>query len=182
VINLAMLLDEIRGNHHYATEEDVRKAFGDYHNLLRWLSSFLLGDEKLADACIVDACTIAETQAPEFHEWLVHWAARATVRLSLQTQYVDVAELAPKYENGDASHVNHPPLSPGQLISLIKNSDKIRPRLDALCRFVLVLRGIAKDTYEDIATQLGISRSAAELAYCVAFESLEVDSVASHCL
>ena len=77
---LAMLMEEIRGKHRCATIDDIRKAFGDYHNLLRWLAAFLMGKEELADLDMVDACTIAETQTPEFHEWLVHWAARATVR------------------------------------------------------------------------------------------------------
>ena len=67
-MRLATTLAEIGRKHRYATADDIRKVFGDYHNLLRWLSGFLVGDEKLADACIVDACAIAETQSPDFHE------------------------------------------------------------------------------------------------------------------
>ena len=75
-MKLATLLECIRGNHRYATADDIRKVFGDYHNALRWLAFFLTGDHRLADSCLVDACTIAQTQTPVFHEWLVHWAAR----------------------------------------------------------------------------------------------------------
>ena len=55
---------------------------------------------------------------------------------------------------------------------LINNAAEIHARLDVLCRFVLVLRGIAKDSCDEVATQLGISRSAIEQAYCVAFDTL----------
>ena len=38
------------------------------------------------------------------------------------------------------------------------------------------MRGIAKDSYDEVATQLGISPSAVERAYCVAFDTLELAS------
>ena len=82
-----------------------------------------------------------------------------------------LAELAPKYEIGEPAP-EHPPLSVKQFLWLINNAAEIHARLDVLCRFVLVLRGIAKDSYDEVATQLGISLSAAEQAYCVAFDSL----------
>jgi len=172
-MKLAMILEEIRGNHLCATADDIRKTFGDYHNLLRWLAVFLTGDEKLADACIVDACTIAEAQTPDFHEWLIHWAARATVGCVLHRQHASIVELATKYEQGEPEHPRHPALSPKCFLSLVKNFEDIHARLDVLCRFVLVLRGIAHDSYDKVAAQLGISRSAAEGAYCVAFDALE---------
>jgi DNA-directed RNA polymerase specialized sigma24 family protein len=56
---------------------------------------------------------------------------------------------------------------------LIKNSEDIHTRLDVLCRFVLVMHGIAKDSYGEVAAQLGISRIAVERAYCVAFDTLD---------
>ena len=152
------------------------RFFGDYHNLLRWLTAFLIGDEKLADACMVDACTIAETQTPDFHEWLVHWGTRATVGCALQRQQANIAELAPKYEKSEPGHLKHLALSPEYFLLLIKNSKDIHTRLDVLCRFVLVLRGIANDSYDKVAAQLGVGRSAVEAAYCVAFEALELAS------
>ncbi len=173
-MKLATILEEIRGNRRCATADDIRKIFGDYHNVLRWLAVFLIGDSKLADTCIVDACNIAQTQTPAFHEWLVQWAARATVGCALQMQYAQLAELIPKYETSEPAHLNHPPLSPEYFLSLINNSEEIHARLDVLCRFVLVLRGVADDSYDKVAAQLGISRSAVEGAYCVAFDTLEL--------
>lgn len=59
----------------------------------------------------------------------------------------------------------------------IKDSEEIRARLDPLRRFVLVLCGIAKKSYPEVAAQPGISRRAVEGAYCVAFDALESDSL-----
>ncbi len=175
-MKLATLLEEITGNRRCATPDDIRKVFGDYHNLLRWLTGFLIGDEKLAGGCIVDACTIAETQTPDFHEWLVYWGARATIGYALQIQQANIAELAPKYESSEPAHLKHPALSPEYFLLLIKNAENIHARLDVLCRFVLVLCGIANDSYDKVAAQLGVSRSAVEAAYCVAFDALELAS------
>lgn len=171
MLKLATILDEIMTKHRGATEDDIRNAFGDYHSVLRWLAVFLTGDHSPAQDCVVDACTIAESQTPDFHEWLIHWGARATVRCTLQREHTKIAELAPKYEIGEPAP-EQPPLSVKQFLWLINNAAEIHARLDVLCRFVLVLRGIAKDSYDEVATQLGISRSAVEQAYCVAFDSL----------
>jgi DNA-directed RNA polymerase specialized sigma24 family protein len=171
VLKLATILDEIRTKHRGATIEDIRNAFGDYNNVLRWLAAFLTGDDSLAQDCVVDACTIAESQTSDFHEWLVHGGARATVRCTLQREHIKIAELAPKYEIGEPAP-EHPPLPVKQFLWLINNAAEIHARLDVLCRSVLVLRGIAKDSYDEVATQLGISRSAVEQAYSVAFDAL----------
>ncbi len=170
---LATIFKEIRRKPRYATTDEIRRVFGDYHNVLRWLAGFLIGDERLADACIVDACTIAQAQTPIFHEWLVHWAARATVRCALHRQQLRITELAPEYEKSEPVGLEHPPLSAESFGLLIKNSEEIHSRLDVLCRFVLVLRGVAKDSLDRVATQLGISRRAAGRAYCLACETLD---------
>lgn len=175
-MNITTILEEIRGKQRGVSEDDIRKVFGDYHNMLRWVAVFLIGDEKPADACIIDACTIAETQTPLFHEWLVYWGARATVAHALQGQHAQMAELAYQYEKDEPVHLNHPPLSAEHFLLLVKNSKEIRDRLDVLCRFVLVLRGIAQISYDEVMTQLALSRNAIDRAYCVAFDSLELVS------
>lgn len=169
-------LKEFRGNHRCAKVDDIRQVFGDYHNVLRWLAGFLIGDDKVADACVVDACTIAQTRTPDFHEWLVHWAARATVGRALQGEHRRIVELAPEYETSESVHGERPPLSAEYLRLLIKNSEAIHARLDVLGRFVLVMRGIAKYSCIEVATQLGISPVAVERAYCVAFDMLDLAS------
>ena len=175
-MKLVAILDEMLRRHRYATADDIRKFFGDYHNTLHWLAFFLTGDEKLADACIVDACTVAQTQTLVFHEWLIHWAALATLRCALLRQHALVAELAPGYEKSEPVHHERPPLSPEYFRMLVENSEDIRARLDVLCRFVLIMHGIAKDSYEKVAAQLGISQMAVERAYCVAFDTRDLAS------
>ena len=173
-MKLRNILDEIRGIHRYATADDIRGVFGDYHNVLHWLALFLVGDVKMADACIVDACNIAPTRGPVFHEWLVHWAARATIRSALHTQHAQIAQLVPEYERTAPVHENLSPLSAECVRLLIQNSELIHARLDVLCRFVLVLHGIGKDSWGEVAVQLGISPTAAERAYRVAFDTLRL--------
>lgn len=173
-MKLATLLKRIWGNPGYATADDIRKIFGDYHNALHWLAFFLIGDDKLADSCVVDACTIAQTQTPVFHEWLVHWAARATLQCALRIQHARIAELATEYEKGEPVPVERPPLSAKYVRFLIRNSEETYARMDVLCRFVLIMRGIAKDSVGEVATQLGVSPRAVERAYCVALDTLEL--------
>ncbi len=164
-----------RRSHRYATVEDVRKIFADYHDALHWLAAFLIGD-KLAAACVIDACNIAERQGHEFHEWLAHWAARATFRCALQRQEADIVELGPTYERSEGVHEKRSPLSPEDLQLLVEESDVLRARLDVLCRYVLIMHGIAKESCEEVAAQLEVRPSAVERAYCIAYETLHLMS------
>jgi DNA-directed RNA polymerase specialized sigma24 family protein len=172
-MKLAAMLKQLWRAHRYATPDDIRNVFGDYHNALHWLAAFLLGDDKLADDCIVDACTVAQAQSPVFHEWLVHWAARATFRSALQVQYPSIAEIARDYEKDEPVRLEHPPLSPGHFELLVKDSEDIRHRLDVVCRFVLVMRGIAKDSSTEVGSHLGMSESGVERAYRVAYDAID---------
>lgn len=164
-----------RPSHRYATVEDVRKIFADYHDALHWLAGFLIGG-KLASACVIDACNIAERQGPVFHEWLAHWAARATLRCALRMQKADIVKLAPAYERFEGVDEKRSPLSSEDLQLLIEETDVLRAQLDVLCRFVLVMHGIAKESREEVAAQLGVSEKAVERAYCVAFDTLHLTS------
>jgi DNA-directed RNA polymerase specialized sigma24 family protein len=175
-MNLSAILDEIKGNDKRATADNIRGAFGDYHNLLRWLAAFLVGEQEINEECIVDACTIAEAQGPEFHEWLVHWAARATVNCLFEKQQDQLADLARQHANGPLRHSGHPPLSPDDLSSLIKHSEEMYTRLDLLSRFVLILHGLGNLSCDDVASKLRISVSAVERAYCAAYDTLRLIS------
>ena len=100
-MKLLAMLDEIRQRHRYVTHDNIRNLFGDYHNALHWLAVFLVGDPELADACVIDACTIATVDTPNFHEWLVHWTVRATFQSAFRNERMSIATLAYKYEAGD---------------------------------------------------------------------------------
>jgi len=165
------IFDHLAGRR-YATVEDVRKIFADYHDTLHWLAGFLIGEE-LAPACVVDACNIAERQSPVFHEWLAHWAARATLRCAFQREHEAIAALGHAYDVVEPVAAKRPPLSPEDLQILVEHSDVMEKRLDVLCRFVLIIHGIAKESSEDVAGQLGVSPMAVEHAYCVAYDTLQ---------
>jgi hypothetical protein len=171
-MKLASLVEDIFRKHRYATSDDVRDAFGDYHNVLHWLTNFLVGDNGAQGVYIVDAAGLSDTPTPDFHDWLVQWAARATVRNVLQSERKRIRELAKDHERKPALHRNHPPLAVEHFRALINHSEEIRSRVDLLCRFVLLIRGIAKESIDEVAAQLGISRTAVEHAYCVAFDIL----------
>src|SRR4051812_39361079 len=157
-MNWHEMLDYLAGRR-YATAKDVRKIFADYHDALHWLATFLIGEE-LARACIIDACPIAERQGALFHEWLAHWAARATLRAALQRQRNKIIELAAEYEQFEGVHANPRLLSPEDLHVLVEESDILAFQLDVLCRFVLIMYGIAKESLRDVAAQLEISTTA----------------------
>jgi hypothetical protein len=91
-------------------------------------------------------------------------------------QHARILELAPEYEKSEPVHGEHPPLSAEYFRLLIQQSEGIHARLDVLCRFVLVMRGIAKYSCVEVGTQLRISPDAVERAYCVAFDTLDLTS------
>ena len=167
------MLEEIKRRHGYTTPDDIRKTFGDYHNALNWLARFLLDDEKRAEACVIDVCTIATTASLGFHEWLVYWAFRATFRAAFQRERISIAELAAEYEKDGPLTEEHPPLLAEEFRQLVSNREQVQCRLDVLCRFVLVMRGIAKDSFDVMASELRVSRTAVQRAYCVALQGLE---------
>jgi hypothetical protein len=173
-VNVAQIWESFRVGHRNATLEEIRELFGDYQNVLNWLATFLLKDEDLANDSTVDACTIAESQTAAFHEWLIYWGARATVRVAMQKQYEAVATIGSRYDEGQIVEDGRDPLSVGQLRSLVQNSGEIAGRLDLFCRFVLVLRGIAQDSFVEVGRQLGVSVKAVVRAYSVAIA--EIDS------
>ena len=49
--------------------EYVGRVFSQHREELEWLANFLTGDEKIAEACIVDACAQAESENPSLEEW-----------------------------------------------------------------------------------------------------------------
>ena len=172
-MKLAAMLAEIRRSHRYVARDNIRNVFGDYHNALHWLALFLVGNHELAESCVIDACTIATIDTPNFHEWLVHWAVRATFRSALQNERKSVAEFAPKYERDEPLVEEQAPLLTEQFRQLVSHSELIHSRLDVLSRFVLVMRGIAKDSFDEIAAQLGVSRTAVAQAYRFAVDLID---------
>ena len=159
-----------------ASKNDVRKAFADHHEELKWLARFLTADSNLASACVVDACSIATTKSDVFEQWLEHWARRATIGCAVEMHIVRLRQLAEAYEQKSCPHSSHAWLGPEQREMVYAHSDSLASRLDVLCRAVLVMRGIERYSSTECALLFGIPRVAVEAAYCAALESLKIVS------
>jgi DNA-directed RNA polymerase specialized sigma24 family protein len=156
----------------HATASDVGRVFTDYRQELEWLALFLTGDEKLVEACLVDARTLATTENQVFEEWLEHWARRATINSAAGMQQSRIRQLAATYERRPCLHGEHGPL-PSESAELLKlRSPVLTSRLDVLCRFALVLRGIERYSTLESALMLGVGKVSLEAAYCAALESV----------
>lgn len=175
-MGVLIMFDKLRPRYRSASPDDVRRLFGDYRNVLTWLSMFLTRDKVLAEHSVVDACTIAEQQGELFHDWLIYWGARATVRIAYQQVHEEVTKLASEYALMAVQVEDQKPLSAEMLRVLVENSEVIASNLDVFCRFVLVLRGIAQDGFEDVARHLGSTVPATELAYSIGVASVEAFS------
>ena len=168
------VFDGMRRRSRWTAMENFRNAFRDYHDALHWLATLVVDDEKLASACIVDACLVAERQSQTFHEWLIHWAGIATVRCAIDKQHGRIVELTRSYAQcNEQANLERPPLSQNQWCVMIENSSLIRGRIDLLSRLVLVVRGIGRNSYSETAAELGTTADAAKHAYAVAFDALE---------
>ena len=154
--------------------EEIRATFTEHEQELEWLAEFLTGDEMMASACVIDACTLRESENGKSQEWLWPWPREATIRSALDVQRARIAQLASVYDRCDCVYGEHAALPLEMLEFLIRESDVIRVSLDTICRFVLVLCGIGNRRSREVALLLGISEHAVEAAYCVALQSIDV--------
>jgi DNA-directed RNA polymerase specialized sigma24 family protein len=152
----------------------IGSVFGDYRAELEWLANFLTGDEKLAAACVIDACTLAYLQNPDFEEWLRHCARLATMRSAFEIQRSRIAQLSTAYMRRPCIHGGHKALSEDSFDLVVEESNVLVSRLDVLCRCALVLCGIEKQPAREAAFFLGVDPASVENAYCVALHFLEV--------
>ena len=143
---------------------------------LEWLANFLTGDEKIAEACVVDACAKAESENPSLQEWSSTWASMSTIRSAAQIQQQRIAQLSSAYVQSGCIHGGHMTLSSDWCDVLLEESSVVCARLDILCRFALVICGLEKRSANEAALLLGVDPASVEGAYCAAIKSLEVIS------
>ena len=160
--------------------EVIRGRFAEHEQELRWLATFLTGDDELAEACLVDACATTQTSSALSPDWLPVSPAFSIIGSAMEIQRRRIAELAVVYERRFCLHAAHEGLPAECLEFIVIESDIIRARLDTLCRLVLVLCGVEKWSWVDAGRLLGISPFAVESAYCSAVESLEVIDCEAH--
>lgn len=161
-----------------ATVEEIRAAFTEHRQELTWLAEFLTGDEMVASACVIDARVLTERAERVFQEWLWTWPWGATIRSAIDVQQARIAQLASACDLRGCFHGQHGPLPPEMVEFVVREAELVRLRLDALCRFSLILCGVEQRSAHEAALLLGVSKRAVEGAYCAALESLEI----IHCL
>ena len=157
-----------------AGADEIRTAFTQHKKELTWVAEFLTGDEVMASACVVDACTRSESRDENSEEWFWICMRETTIRSALDLQRVRIDQLASIYERRDRIHCQHVSLSAGTAELLAIEFDTVQLRVDVLCRFVLILCGIEQRSITEAAQLLGITRCAVESAYSAALESLEI--------
>ena len=162
------------------TAEAIRGAFLTSQEELRSLAAFLTGDDRVGEACVLDACEFMQRSCDAGTDWLTVSPAFATLNSAIQVQQSRIAELAPVYENRLCSGRTDEQLPAESLEFIVLESNAIRSRLDTICRFVLVMCGIEKRASTEAAKCLGISRWAVEAAYCAAIESLAIIDCQRH--
>jgi DNA-directed RNA polymerase specialized sigma24 family protein len=149
------------------------EIFSRYRTELQWLAGFVTANETVAEACVIDACGLAESH-PEPGDLLTQWQRHATLRTAIEIQRVRIAQLSSTYNRGLCRHHNHAPLSQEAVDLVIDEGSRLMTALDALCRCVLVICGIEKWSVREAASLLGVSTKVARAAYCTALEYLEV--------
>jgi DNA-directed RNA polymerase specialized sigma24 family protein len=158
----------------HATSDDICRVFTEYREEFEWLALFLTGNKDLADTCVVDACALAVPQKQVFLDWLERWARSMTILSAINMQQSRIAQLGATYQRHPCPHREHASLAPGEVKLLKAHPHDIVGRLDVLCRFVLVMRGIEEYSPKQSALMLGINGVVVEAAYCAALESLKM--------
>jgi hypothetical protein len=159
-----------------AVSECVGTVLSRNREELEWLANFLTGDEKIAEACVVDACAQAESENPDLQEWPSKWASMSTIRSAAQIQQQRIAQLSSAYRQCGCIHGGDMTLSSDWCDLLLEESSVVFARLDIFCRFALVICGLEKRSANEAALLLGVDPANVEGAYCAAIKSLEVIS------
>lgn len=156
------------------TVEEIRTAFDENSQELMWLAEFLTGDDRMASACVFDAYELTQSEYQMSHVWFWTWPREATIRSTLDLLQGRIQQLASVYESRACFHRQYAPLPPEAIELVEDHSETLQLRLDALCRFVLILCGVEQRSTLEAALALGVSRDAVEAAYCTVLESLDV--------
>ncbi len=157
-----------------ASAEEIRGAFVSHREQLGWLAEFLTNDNEVAQACVIDASTTAAAEGEISQDWLFRWTRLATISSAIGVQELRVAQLAAMYERRACAHPEHRRLSTETIEFVVKESELIQSRLDALCRFALIMCGVERFSSHEAAVLLGVSTPAVKAAYCVAVELVEI--------
>ena len=158
------------------TESDYRALFASSGEELRWLCYTLTGDEELSDKALDAALEQSLKGATRvFREWMLSWARRLIIRFCIST-------VRPAAESiGQRAYFPSPTelasVAPDQIEAILDlPADCLQRkllRLDALSRFVFVLRAIEEYSRRDTALLLEIDGRTCEWLYAQAVRALQ---------
>ncbi len=152
----------------------IRRIFREYGTELEEFAFFLTGNDLVANACVVEACRVAESETDGCHETRsMEWARHRTLRATLEMQQPRIQALASLYELRFCGH-RHTSLTPELLEFVVEETPLELLKLDTLSRCVLVLCGVEKQRFDEVAALLKVSRLAVRAAYCNALEWVEI--------
>ena len=153
---------------------NVGSVFTEYREALEWLAQFLTADERVAEACVIDAGALAEAEKPGLQAWSIERARMATILSALEMQQGWIVQLSSAYMQRPCIHGGHRALFQESIEVLVEQSSALVGKLDTLCRFALVLCGLEKHSAHQAGLLLGVDRASVEGAYCSAIRCLKV--------
>jgi DNA-directed RNA polymerase specialized sigma24 family protein len=154
--------------------EMARAVFSEYHTELQELAFLLTGHSEMAEACVIDAWRIAESQSDAFQETRSkQWARHSIISAAVEIQQRRILELACAYHRLRRTISTDRTITPEVLETFMLDSPRELMRMDVLCRSVLVLCVVEKKSFAGAALFLGVSRSAVQSAYDAVLRELE---------
>ena len=141
----------------FASAEEIKTRFAEQHTSLYWIAFVITADRELAEASIVDAGGLAETNNHVFHEWLNHWAHTATARVATEKVQGQIRSAAEHYEYSEYSGRGRDGLPDDQIKSLQAiDPCELHQDLDALARAILIFRGCQHASTHECALLLKV--------------------------
>lgn len=158
----------------FATLDDMQRVFMQHQPQLEWFGYFITGDERVAEACVVDARALSISHNQVFQDWLLEWARYATIQSAIQAQRQRGLLQASAHREPVSASFAHERL-PDSVVEFVEdNTEVLIKRLDALSRVALVVYGIEKHSLGEAAILAGVSTKRMRAAYSAAMDSIEV--------
>jgi DNA-directed RNA polymerase specialized sigma24 family protein len=157
------------------TQNDYVRLFADSAEPLRWLCYTLTGDEELSEKVLKAAFEQSLKGADcVFRDWMVSWARRLIIQACIALMHPtgdSMEECLCTHFREDGSGISD------QLeLALSQPSEVLQQRLlnlDALPRFVFVLRALEGYSRRETALLLGIGDRTCESIYSRALEAVQ---------
>jgi DNA-directed RNA polymerase specialized sigma24 family protein len=165
-------------HHRKGTKDEFREVFTASTDSLRWLCTTLTGDEGLTDK-IVDAAFEQSLRGSDhvFREWMLSWARRLVINACAHIMRAALAREVEALYSMVPVRLRRIPETHQVLLDL--SSEEVRERigtLNALARFVVVLRAVEGYSRRDTALLLNIDDATCEWVYAREIAATESES------